>query len=155
MGFSVSASTAIIFIAALVSVGMLYTSAYNGFESVSDATIDQHERALDTQNTAINVTNVTHDTSGTTDYVNVTVENEGSNALHVSSTDVLLNGTYVESFDSRTVETTDQAYTVSENGTDLWLPGETLHVSIHQNVSKPFEVKVVSDLGVAATEVAD
>ena len=153
MGFSVSASTAIIFIAAFVSVGMLYTSAYNGFESVHDATTNQQELALETQNTAINVTNVTHDTSGTTDYVNVTVVNEGSNALHVSATDVLLNGTYVETFESRTVETTDDVYTVSDNGTDLWLPGETLHVSIHENVSKPFTVKVVSGTGVATTEV--
>lgn len=153
MGFSVSGSTAIVFLAAFVSVGMLYTSAYNGFEAVSDATMDQQERALATQNTAINVTDVTHDTSGTTDYVNVTVVNEGATTLHVSDSDVLLNGTYQGTVDSQTVTTTDGTVMSVPSETDLWMPGETLTVSIHENVSEPFDVRVVAGPGVTATEV--
>ncbi|AKH97835.1 hypothetical protein [Halanaeroarchaeum sulfurireducens] len=152
MGFSVSASTVIVFIAAFASVGMLYTSAYNGFEAIDDATMDQQDRALATENTAINVTDSTHDTSGTTDYVNLTVENVGSTALHVSQTDILLNGNPVTSSATVTVSTDDGTLTTGSDGTDLWLPGETLSVSIHKNSTDP-RVKIVTETGVAETEV--
>ena len=152
MGFSVSASTAIVFIAAFASVGMLYTSAYNGFEAVNDATMDQQDQALATENTAINVTESTYDTSGTTDYVNVTVENVGSTALHVSQTDVLLNGNPVTPSANVTVVTDDGTLTTDSDGTDLWLPGEALSVFIHQDTTDP-RVKIVTETGVAETEV--
>lgn len=153
MGFSVSASTAILLVAAFASVGLLYTSAANGFEQVSDATQTQQEQALETENTVVAIVNVTHNTSGTTDYVNVTVANEGSSTLHVSKTDLLVNGTYRDSFESRTVSTTDGTVDAGPDGTDLWHPGENLTYVLHENVSKPFRVKVVSDRGVAASEV--
>ncbi|MFB6070198.1 MAG: fla cluster protein FlaF [Halanaeroarchaeum sp.] len=153
MGFSVSASTAIVFIAAFVSVGIMYTAAFNGYERVEDATSVEMESSLARQNTAIDVTNVTHDTSGTTDYVNVSVLNEGSTALSVTDTDVLLNGTYVDTFASRTVTTDGGTIEAGPNGTDLWLPNETLTVSIHRNVSEPIHVSVVTENGVTATEV--
>lgn len=153
MGFSVSASTAILLVAAFASVGLLYTSAANGFEQVSDATQTQHEQALETDNSAVVVVNVTHNTSGTTDYVNVTVANEGSSTLHVSKTDLLVNGTYRDSFESRTVTTATGPVEVGSDGTDLWHPGENLTYVLHENVSTPFRVKVISDRGVAATEV--
>ena len=92
MGFSVSASTAIVFLAAFLGVGMLYTTAYDGVEAVGDATTQDQERALETQNTAVTITNVTHDTSQTTDYVNATVVNDGASVLHVTETDVLVAG---------------------------------------------------------------
>ncbi|UWG48020.1 Archaellum protein F, flagellin of FlaG/FlaF family [Halanaeroarchaeum sp. HSR-CO] len=153
MGFSVSASTAILLVAAFASVGMLYTSAANGFEQVSDATLTQQEQALETENTDVSIVNITHNTSGTTDYVNVTVENAGASTLHVSKTDLLLNGTYTNGFESRTLSTADGTIEAGTNGTDLWQPGENLTLVVHENVSKPFRVKVVSDRGVAATEV--
>lgn len=153
MGFSVSASTAVILVAAFVSVGMLYTTTYNGFEGISEATTDKQELALETQNTDIAVRNVTHDTSGTTDYVNVTVENTGSTELHVSKTSILLDGTIRTSSVSWSVSTTDGTIEAGSNGTDLWLPAENLTVSVHENVSKPFRVKIVTDHGVSATEV--
>lgn len=153
MGFSVSASWAVVLVAAFASVGMLYTSAYNGFEDVSDATTDQQELGLETQNSDIAVRNVTHDTSGTTDYVNVTVENTGSETLHVSQTSILLNGTVRTSSISYTVSTIDGTRQAGESGTDLWLPAENLTISVHQDIEKPFRVKIVTDNGVSATEV--
>lgn len=152
MGFSVSASTAILLVAAFASVGMLYTSAANGFEQVSDATLSEQEQALETENTEIAIVNVTHNTSGTTDYVDVSVVNDGSSSLHVSKTDLLVDGSY-RSPDSATVNTTDGTIIEGSSGTDLWLPGEELTLSLHENVTRPFTVKVVTDHGVAASEV--
>ncbi|MFB6081567.1 MAG: fla cluster protein FlaF [Halanaeroarchaeum sp.] len=153
MGFSVSASTAIVFIAAFVSVGILYSAAYNGFEQVNDATAIKQEAGLEQQNTAINITEVTHDTTSTTDYVNVTVANVGTTALSVHDTDVLLNGTYQSTYVNRTVTTDSGTVAAGGDGTDLWLPGEELTVSIHRNMSEPIHVKVVTGPGVADAEV--
>ncbi|MFB6131976.1 MAG: hypothetical protein ABEJ44_01045 [Halanaeroarchaeum sp.] len=153
MGFSVSASTAVILVAAFASFGLLYTSAYNGFENVSEATTIKHELALETQNSDITIRNVSHNTSGTTDYVNVTVENTGSTTLHVSDTSVLLNGTLRMSSITYSISSTDGTVRAGENGTDLWLPAENLTISVHQNVDEPFRVKIVTDNGIAATAV--
>ncbi|MFW6003266.1 MAG: hypothetical protein ACOCPT_02480 [Halanaeroarchaeum sp.] len=153
MGFSVSASTAILLVAAFASFGMLYTSAANGFEQVSDATLTQQEAALETENSEISIVNGTHNTSGRTDYVNVTLTNDGASTLHVSKTDLLLNGSYVDSFESRSISTADGTVEAGSNGTDLWQPGEELTLVVQQNVSKPIRVRVIADRGVATTEV--
>lgn len=153
MGFSVSASTAVILVAAFASVGILYTSAYNGFEDVSDATTTQQELGLEAQNSDITLRNVTHNTSGTTDYVNVTVENTGSTTLHVSETSILLNGSIRTTDVSYSVSTSDGTIPAGDGGTDLWHPSENLTISVHQDVGTPFRVKIVTDHGVAATEV--
>lgn len=153
MGFSVSASTAIIFIAAFVSVGMLYTSAYNGYEQVNGASMAAHESALDQQNTAINITSVTHNATASPDYVNVTVKNTGSTTLSVEDTDVLLNGSYQTTYVSRTVSTESGVVAAGGDGTDLWQPGERLTVSIARTITEPIHVKIVTGTGVADTEV--
>lgn len=153
MGFSVSASTAIIFIAAFVSVGVLYTSAYNGYEQVSGASMAAQESALDQQNTAINITSVTHNATASPDYVNVTVENTGSTTLSVEDTDVLLNGSYQATYVSRTVSTESGVVAAGGDGTDLWQPGERLHLSIARTITEPIHVKIVTGTGVADTEV--
>ena len=46
MGFSVSGSAAIIFIAAFVGFGILYTSAYNSFELVDTALDDKEAQEV-------------------------------------------------------------------------------------------------------------
>ena len=142
MGFSVSGSAAIIFIAAFMSVGVLYSAAYNGYEQVQDAD-DQHaERVLERRNTAVDVTSVSYDSGKLT--VNVT--NEGSTSLSVNGTDLLVNGSFVPRSDyvSWNVDgTTD---------TSLWLPGETYTMVVNAS-TRPDRVKVVTSPGNAATEV--
>ncbi|MFB6134854.1 MAG: fla cluster protein FlaF [Halanaeroarchaeum sp.] len=154
MGFSVSAATAIVFIAAFVSVGVLYSAGYAGFEQVEAATDAKHENALQAQNTAINITDVVHDADQPVEYVNLTVVNQGSTTLSVNATDVLLNGTYQKSYVTRTVSTGDGTVPAGSGGTDLWLPGETLRLSIQRNMSAPIHVYVVTETGVTATEVS-
>ncbi|MFB6268382.1 MAG: fla cluster protein FlaF [Halobacterium sp.] len=144
MGFSVSGSAAILFIAAFVSVGILYSAAYNGYERVQDADDEHGERVLEQRNTAVNITNVTYNQSGN-ENLTVNVTNEGSTSLAVNETDLLVDGVfkpkseYVDwSVDGR-------------SDTDLWVPGETLSITV--NATDPQRVKIVTSPGVTATEV--
>ncbi len=141
MGFSVSGSTAIIFLAMFISFGIVYSAAYNGFERVSDARSDHADIVLNQQNTALNITTVNY--SG--GKLNVTVSNTGSTSLDVNDTDVLVDGSYVTAADvaSRNVN--------GDATTELWLPGETLRFQINVS-SSPTRVKVVSGPGLADTE---
>jgi flagellar protein FlaF len=144
MGFSVSGSAAILFIAAFVSVGILYSAAFNGYERVQDAEEVQDDRVLEAKNTAIEISNVTYDSTEENMTVNVT--NNGSTALSISETDLISNGSYV---------TRDAYVSTSVDGnteTDLWLPGETYSLTVTQS-PKPDRVKIVTENGVAATEV--
>jgi len=144
MGFSVSGSAAILFIAAFVSVGILYSAAFNGFEQVQDAETASDDRVLEAKNTAIEVANVTYNDSEHEMTVNVT--NNGSTTLSVSGTDLVSNGSYVP--DSAYLNTSVDG---NEN-TDLWLPGETYSLTVSQS-PKPDRIKVVTSNGVTATEV--
>jgi flagellar protein FlaF len=145
MGFSVSGSAAILFIAAFVSVGILYSAAFNGYERVQDADDAQAEQVLERRNTAISFGNVTYNGSAGTMTVNVT--NDGATSLSVAGTDVLVDGVY---------KSPDNYVSVSVNGdtaTDVWLPGETLSVTVNTS-GAPSRVKVVTAPGVTvATEV--
>lgn len=144
MGFSVSGSAAILFIAAFVSVGILYSAAFNGYERVQDAESMQNDRVLNVKNTEIAIANISYDAG--TQELTVNVTNNGSTSLSVSETDLISNGSYVR----------DSAYlpSTSVNGdttTDLWMPGETYSLTVTQS-PKPERVKVVTENGVAATE---
>jgi flagellar protein FlaF len=144
MGFSVSGSAAILFIAAFVSVGMLYSAAYNGYERVQDADDSYGERVLEQRNTVVNVSNASYNETGD-ELLTVNVTNEGSTTLAVNKTDLLVDGVY-QARDSYEDWSVDGA-----NDTDVWLPGETLSITV--NVTAPTRVKVVTSPGVTATEV--
>ena len=140
MGFSVSGSAAIIFIAAFVSFGLLYSAAYNSYERIDAAEDDRVERILDRQNTELQIVDVETNDSN---FVNVTVDNTGATTLHVTDTDILMNGTYQEP-----TETTVDGRTDAE----LWHPGETLRLNVSYPSDGTVRVKVVSETGVAVFE---
>jgi flagellar protein FlaF len=144
MGFSVSGSAAILFIAAFVSVGILYSAAFNGYERVQDADESHAEQVLERRNTAVNISNVTYNAGADTITVNVT--NKGSTTLSVNETDLLLDGVYKSS----------DSYVLSEvdgNGdTDVWAPGEKLTLNVSA-ATEPARVKIVTQTGIAETEV--
>ena len=143
MGFSVSGSAAILFIAAFVSVGILYSAAYNGYERVQDADASHGERVLEQRNTDVNVTNVTYNSSEGQLTVNVT--NQGSTSLSVNETDLLVDGEFYsrDSYENWSVG--------GQSNTTLWLPGETYSITLNIS-SEPGRVKVVTSTGVTATE---
>lgn len=142
MGFSVSGSAAIVFIAAFVSVGILYTAAYNGYEEVTVAEDGQADRLLHQRNTDVSIVRTAYNSTES----NFTVEivNEGSATLSVNETDVVLDGAYQPTWES---------YNVSgSTTTDVWAPGESLNVTISTSTD-PSRVKVVTETGVSVTEV--
>jgi len=141
MGFSVSGSAALIFVAMFIGFGMFYSAAANSAETVQDAREDRADRSLERANTDIEITTVNYNTAAS--YLNVTVVNTGSTELAVSDVDVLTNNSYQTGYET-TVDGTA--------GTDLWLPQETLAINVSVS-PQPSRVKLVTGPGVAATEV--
>lgn len=140
MGFSVSGSAAIVFIAAFVSVGILYSAAYNGYEEVTVAEDGQADRLLQQRNTDVSIVGTSY--NSTEENFTVQIMNDGSTTLSVSETDVVLDGAYQSSWES---------YNVSgSTTTDVWAPGETLNVTVN-STSAPGRVKVVTGTGVSVT----
>lgn len=144
MGFSVSASAAIIFAAMFIAMGMLYPAVANGSEQVTDARADSADQLLDQQNTAISLAEVRYDAPSTT--VTVAVNNTGTTELSLAATDVLVNNSY---------ETPSSTTVAGDTSTDLWLPGEQLviELDVSLNTSTTNRVVVVTDHGVSRAGV--
>jgi len=138
VGFSVSGSFAILVLASFIAFGMLYSAGSTGFERVNEATGATADNQLGEQNTAIAITNATHDG---TDLV-VNVSNEGSTALSINDTDLIVDGTYQTDIDVGVVD---------QPTSELWLPGETLQFTV--TIDPPTRAKVVTEHGVADSVV--
>ena len=136
MGFSVSASTAIIFAGLFLATGILYPAMDNGMERINDAQVDRDQAQLDLRNTEINITEATT--------TSITVKNTGTTSLTVSEVDLIVDGEYQE----RSVDFTAQ---INGENTDLWLPGEALEIS---DFTADGRIKVVTEHGISvSTEV--
>lgn len=157
MGFSVSGSTAIVFVGVLISTSMFYTAASNGFERLEDSRTTATEKSLEQHNTDINVTEVTLSLTGN---LTVEVNNTGSTALEVENVDLLVDNHYQEADSVTLLDDGEVVATLTSlldgssgsDGTDLWLPGETLRLTANLGLSSPNRVKVVVGPGVAETE---
>jgi flagellar protein FlaF len=142
MGFSVSGSAAIIFVAAFIGFGMFYSSAANTTERITDAKQDREDRVLKQENTAIDLTDLTY--NQTANSANLTIINTGSTALSVEETDVLLDNEY---------QTGYRTAVDGNEGTDVWSPEQTLVVNVTETPSQPNRAKVITGPGIAATGV--
>lgn len=143
MGFSTSAAAAVIFVGALVSLGLLYPATAGSFEQVNDALGDREDRLLEQRNTEVAIDRAEY--NATTEDVTVVVENTGTTALAVNDTDVMLNGSI------RTENVTLAVENVT--GRTVWAPGETLRITVENVSAAPGRVKVVTEYGVSvATE---
>lgn len=138
MGFSVSGSFAIIVLASFIAFGTIYSAGTNSFDRVGDATRASHENALAQANTDINVTNASY--GGGVLTVNVT--NQGTTALSVNDTDLLVDGVY------QPPGQLDAVSVVGHPNSDLWLPEDTLRFRLTRSTA-PQRVKVVTEHGVA------
>jgi flagellar protein FlaF len=141
LGFSISGSAAIIFVGLFLAFSTAYTASANGFERVSDARSAVNDEALERQNTELSITNVTYDAGN--DTLTVEAVNEGSVGLSVGGVDLLVDNRYRSNYTARRV--------AGNATTDLWLPGERLHVELNASTT-PSRVKLVSGPGVADTE---
>lgn len=140
MGFSVSAASVVVFIGVLISVSLLYTTAANNAELMTEARTDAQEQALEQRNTDLNVTSVSYD--GSVLVVNAT--NTGSTTLSVDDTDVVVDN----QFEPGTVT----KVAGGDPGSSLWVPGERLQIEVSIGTT-PARVTVVTDPGVSETEV--
>jgi len=140
MGFSVSGAAAIIFASMFIAFGMWYTAADNSFSRVTDAQDAQSEGSLETSNTEIAIVSASYN-SGT---LTVDVNNTGTTQLSLNETDLLVDGQYETDWQAA------NATVASDGGTDLWLPGEQLTITLDK-ASQPNRVKLVTESGVAAT----
>ena len=147
MGISVSASTAIIVAGLFFAFIAFYPVAANGFERVTAANQDVGERALERQNTDVDVGSATIED----DELVVNATNDGTTGQAVSDTTLLVNNEYVPLSD---VDTTVRDGDDSTADTDLWLPGETLEVTLTDDdlaggsVSDVERVVLVTESGV-------
>ncbi|WP_256297668.1 flagellin [Haloarchaeobius salinus] len=142
MGFSTSGSVAILFVGLLVCLSTVYPVMETANERVTEASEARDDRVLDQANTAVNVTDVGYNASTDTLVVNVT--NTGSTTLSVDGTDLLLDGGYVTGATTR-VE--------GDPGRTIWVPGEQLQFELTGVTAGPARVKLVTENGIAETEV--
>ena len=140
MGFSVSASTAIVFAGLFLAVGILYPAVSNGFEQIQDAEVERDNAQLDLRNTQIEIHSANND--------EITVDNNGTTSLKVSEVDLILDGVYQE-------RTSYETAIDDNDETDLWLPGEQLTLEFTDtDPANPERIKVVTEHGISvATEV--
>ncbi|MFC7027045.1 flagellin [Halomicroarcula sp. GCM10025324] len=141
MGFSVSGSAAIIFLAAFIGFGMFYSASANSLEQISDARDDQRDTLLEQQNTDITVTDVAYDPD--TDTLDLTVENTGSTELAVSDVDVLVDNEYQSGY---------QTAVDGDTETDLWVAQTTLEITVTGLTAQPDRVKLVTGPGIESTQ---
>jgi len=146
MGFSVSASTAIVFAGMFLAVGILYPAVSNGFEQVQDAEVERDSAQLDLRNTQIEID------SDQTNSDQITVNNTGTTSLKISEVDLIVDGEY----QSRDSDNGDGDFEITNEGapngdTDLWLPGE--QIRLHSFTAEE-RIKVVTEHGISvSTEV--
>jgi len=141
MGFSVGGAAAIIFLSMFIAFGVLYTAADNSLDSVMNAQDDRTDGTLETKNTAINVTSAVY--SDADDEVTITANNTGATALSLNVTSLLVDNGFEQGWEpNATVDGND--------GTDLWLPGETVTINVTAT-TQPARVSLTTGSGVSAT----
>jgi flagellar protein FlaF len=141
MGFSVSGAAAIIFLSMFIAFGMLYTAADNSVDGIMDAQDDRTDGTLETKNTVINVTSAVY--SDADDEVTITANNTGATALSLNATSLLVDNSFEQGWEpNATVDGND--------GTDLWLPGETVTITVAAT-TQPGRVSLTTASGVSAT----
>ncbi|RLF78144.1 hypothetical protein [Palaeococcus sp. (in: euryarchaeotes)] len=127
MGFSVSATFAILFTSALVAFGMLYTSFENTYISVLDASNYHDEAMVNLKNSRLSLNDYTYETNSNVSVYDITfnLTNEGGTL----SPD-LWNFIYDGNLNSVDVAVQNKEYV---------LPGEWITITV-QNVPKTTDI---------------
>ena len=133
MGFSVSGSAAIIFVGVMVAAGIAVPSLVGSMGALADSQGEQVDRGIDTLNTEFEITSATYDESA--EELILDLKNTGSTTLTLEGTSVLVDGDLK----------------AGVTGTGLWVPGETITVTVSGETAEPARVKVVTENGIAET----
>ena len=133
MGFSVSGSAAIIFIGLVVAVGIAVPPVVGSFGSLADAQGEQIDRGIDALNTDFEIESATYDADN--ERLTLELVNTGSTTLSRAKTSVLVDGEIYPG--------------VADEG--LWVPGETITITVEDVTTEPERVKIVAENGIAET----
>lgn len=139
MGFSVSASTLIIFLGVMVAMSAVY-GAWNFSQNELETANDQAQTdRLEKFQTSIEIVDTTYNVSGNKYTINVS--NNGSVGLEANDTTIILDGDVVDA----TIKVKNH------QGSEHWLPGEFLIANVSIS-SEPSRTKVVAENGVSDVE---
>lgn len=139
MGFSVSATYALIALAILAGFGTLYTATHNAGEEVTEGVTDQWEQSQNVAKTDIEIVDAAYNIG--TGNLRVSIKNTGNTHLSTAHTDILVDGEYI-------TLTPQNTSIEGKTETQTWAQGENIQITV--NVSSPDRVKVVTEHGVAA-----
>jgi len=142
MGLSVAASSAILFVGFMVVATALFAVINMTILDIEEKYKLATDHQSDEFKTTIRVDNATNNT--TTVFINIT--NTGSNLLHPSELQVLINGSLVTS----KVKTRMVAGIVT---TDIWAPDEKLYLEVTFKVKAGQRVTVITGNGVSDSGV--
>ncbi|NGM70150.1 flagellin [Natronolimnobius sp. AArcel1] len=135
MGFSTSAAAAVMLIAFLIAASVIFPTVFATGSDTGDAFAAQADQTRDQANTAINVTSAEQDPYETDSEddengdLTVTVTNDGTNSLDVSTTDLLIDGVFIPHEDLETTVIADDGEDERPDST-LWSPGTVLEFDV-------------------------
>ena len=136
MGFSVAAAAAILFAGGLVCFSIVIHAVDSSDADLREARASEEARLKEKLDSQVKIINGT--ANGTVVDLNLT--NSGSTTIHAHTFDVLLNGTlYTANITTRTVE--------GSSVTNLWAPGQTLHLVLTAPFNSGVTFKLVTDAG--------
>lgn len=139
MGFSVSGSMVIIAIGLLIGFSIAFGVVDDNVAQMTDANAGRSDEILDRHNTEINITNLSY--NATADQLTIRVENTGTTTQSVDGTTVLLDGRLHEPVSTEIA---------GDGTTELWLPGETMNLTIADLPTEPGRVHVIVENGVTS-----
>ncbi|MCX6665431.1 MAG: hypothetical protein NT038_05155 [Euryarchaeota archaeon] len=93
MGFSLSASAAVIAVALFIALEIVTGSIFPTMEGINDSYDDLKNRMIDQVHTNINITSIDRQTNESNYDYNITIKNTGSTTLETNDFVIILNGT--------------------------------------------------------------
>lgn len=143
MGVSVSASTAVLLVAAMISFGVVYSAE----DSAQDALIHAQETMTDRQqdmlatSMQINLVYSVYNETSVFQYSNITVENTGNTVIELANIRLMVNGQFT-SFNPTILPSLTSG---------LWMPGEmvVLQISDELRLDESNRIKVIAGNGVS------
>lgn len=138
MGMSVSVATAIIFIAAVISAGVLIGTFDEVQTTWTDARRDSLDRDMTASHTDIAIVSIDRE-NGT-----VEVVNKGQSTLRLGTLDVLMDGRW----------SNDQVISMEIAGhvdSRIWLPGDILTIQFSNDLADT-KIKIVTGNGISVND---
>jgi len=96
MGFSLSATTAIIGVSILLAIEIIVSTTIPTVTDIHESYGEMRERSIDRIQTDINITSIVISDNGSNYDLNITLKNIGSTTLETTDFNILINGSMQE-----------------------------------------------------------